>query len=223
MNIPNTLSTQRASSAIFRVGLTGGIGSGKSAAAQILEKLGAKIIDLDQIAHEITQPGGLAMPAIRQHFGPDFVLANGALDRNKMRAEILKNSASKEKLEAITHPLIHEIANDRSKDLSPNDRRPYIVFVVPLLIESKQWLGQEPPKIDYLVVVDCPEEQQIKRVQQRNGLDEPTIQAIMSKQATRNERLSKADFVIKNDGDLAHLETQTNALHQRILADLTRN
>jgi len=206
---------------LIKVGLTGGIGSGKSAVAQFLEKQGAIVIDTDAIAHEITAPGGAAMPAIESHFGQDFLNPDKSLNRTKMRALVFNDIEAKLALEHITHPLISQITTELAHKAAEKNP-PYLILMVPLLIESGKWLDQKPSKIDYLVVVDCPEAEQIKRVQKRNGLDTEIIEKIMAKQATREQRLSKADFVIKNDGDLAHLEAQAIKLHQRILADLTR-
>ena len=207
---------------IIRIGLTGGIGSGKSAVAHLLEKHGAVIIDTDAIAHQITAPGGAAIAAIESHFGQDFINPDKSLNRSKMRELVFNDDEAKLALEQITHPIITQETLRLASEALPKNP-PYVVFMVPLLIESGQWLDQAPSKIDYLVVVDCPENEQIKRVQQRNGLDAELIKKIMAKQVTREQRLKRADFVIKNDGDLAHLETQADMLHQRILADLTRN
>lgn len=206
---------------LIKVGLTGGIGSGKSAVAQILEKQGAIVIDTDAIAHDITAPGGAAMPAIESYFGQDFLNPDKSLNRAKMRALVFNDEKAKLALEHITHPLISQITTERANQAAEK-HPPYLVLMVPLLIESGKWLDQTPSKIDYLVVVDCPEAEQIRRVQKRNSLDAEIIQKIMAKQATREQRLSKADFVINNDGDLAHLEDQAITLHQRILADLSR-
>lgn len=216
MNISKTSASDIGLNSIFRVGLTGGIGSGKSAVASILEKLGAKIIDLDLISHQITQAGGLAIPEIQKIFGEKFI-ANGALDRNMMRNEILINPTAKSKLEAITHPIIHRLTDELSQKISSEANAIYVVYVVPLLLESGKWLHQTPPKIDFLTVVDCPEALQISRVQQRNHLDRDSILKIMSYQAKREDRLSQADFVINNDQDFEYLEKQCLALHQHIL------
>jgi dephospho-CoA kinase len=207
---------------LIKIGLTGGIGSGKSAVAKILEEQGAVIIDTDAIAHQITGPNGLAMTAIHAYFGQDFINPDNSLNRTKMRELVFNDDQAKLALEGITHPLIAQETYRLAVEAASH-KPPYIVFMVPLLIESGQWLHQTPSKIDYLVVVDCPEEAQIKRVQLRNGLSPEIIQKIMQKQASRDQRLKNADAVITNDGDFAHLETQTKLLHQRILADLTRN
>jgi len=207
---------------LMKVGLTGGIGSGKSAVAHLLEKEGVIIIDTDAIAHAMTAPGGAAMPAIQAHFGQDFINPDQSLNRTKMRELVFNDPKAKLTLEKITHPLITEETLRLAKEASLKNP-PYVVFMVPLLIESRKWLDQDPPRINYLVVVDCPEKEQIRRVQERNGLALEMIQKVMDQQATRQQRIERADFVIHNDGDFAHLEAQTKVLHQRILADLTRN
>ena len=201
---------------ILRVGLTGGIGSGKSEVANFLGKLGAAIIDTDAISHQITASSGLAIPAIRQQFGEQMITPDGSLDRHKMRTLIFDNPSSKLALENITHPLIRKITEDQaSAALQQNP--PYIVFVVPLLLESGQWLGQTPKKIDYVVVVDSTEDQQLSRVQSRSNMDPLSIQKIIATQAKREERLAAADYIIKNDGSLAELEKKTAQLHESLV------
>ena len=201
---------------ILRVGLTGGIGSGKSEVANFLGKLGAAIIDTDAISHQITASSGLAIPAIRQQFGEKMIAPDGSLDRHKMRTLIFDNPSSKLALENITHPLIRKITEDHaSAALQQNP--PYIVFVVPLLLESGQWLGQTPKKIDYVVVVDSTEDQQLSRVQSRSNMDPLSIQKIIATQAKREERLAAADYIIKNDGSLAELEKKTAQLHESLV------
>ncbi|MBU3599795.1 dephospho-CoA kinase [Polynucleobacter sp. 30F-ANTBAC] len=217
MNISTTLPSIKAKPTIFRVGLTGGIGSGKSAAAHCLEKLGAKIIDFDKIAHEITGPNGQAMPKIAEVFGSSFILPNGALNREKMRHEIFHNSGAKARLEEITHPLINQISDDTLEKVSSQANSPYVVFVVPLFFESGTWYQQEPPRIDLVVVVDCPEELQLSRVQERSHLDKATVLQIMGHQIKRADRLKKAQFIIENDKGLDHLEMQCLNLHNKIL------
>jgi dephospho-CoA kinase len=183
---------------ILRVGLTGGIGSGKSAVANVLGDLGAVIIDTDVISHEITNRSGLAISAIRQEFGEGMISADGSLDRPKMRALIFDDPSQKARA-ALQH------------------NSPYIVFVVPLLIESGQWLGQVPKKIDYVVVVDCSEDQQLLRVQSRSNLDQLSIQKIMATQVKREDRLAVADYVIENNGSLIELEKKAAQLHELLL------
>lgn len=207
---------------LIKIGLTGGIGSGKSAVAHLLEKEGVIVIDTDAIAHAITAPNGAAMSAIQANFGQDFINPDQSLNRTKMRELVFNDPVAKLTLEKITHPLITEETLRLAQEATLKNP-PYVVFMVPLLIESRKWLDQAPPRINYLVVVDCPEKEQIRRVQERNGLPVDMIQKIIDQQATRQQRAERADFVIHNDGDFAHLEAQTKVLHQRILADLTRN
>lgn len=194
----------------FTVGLTGGIGSGKSAAADRFEALGAAIVDSDRIAHELTGPGGAAMEAIEAAFGPAVIGADGALDRVAMRAQVFAAPEARVRLEGILHPLIRAESLRRVAEA----RAPYVMLVVPLLIES----GSFRERCDRIAVVDCPEAVQIARVQARSGLDEAQVRAIMAAQATREARLAAADDVIDNSADLTHLNRQVEALHTRYLA-----
>ncbi|QWD65049.1 dephospho-CoA kinase [Polynucleobacter sp. MWH-UH2A] len=194
------------------IGLTGGIGSGKTAVSDQLGKLGAGIIDTDVIAHQITAANGLATNSIREHFGPDYIDANGALDRAKMRTLVFNKPEAKKALEEITHPLIRQETIEQAFRQAKNGA-PYLVFVVPLLLESGTWLDM----IDRLVVVDCPVEIQISRVMQRNNLPRAEVEKILQAQASREERLAHADFVIKNQGSLDQLIEEVNQLNQKIL------
>ena len=194
------------------IGLTGGIGSGKTAVSNILAQLGAGVIDTDLIAHQITAPGGSAISPLQAYFGADFIDSNGALDRRKMRSLVFQNLEAKKALEAITHPLIKEETIKQANQLAKAGL-PYLVFVVPLLIESGTWKGQ----IDHLIVVDCPEALQIERVMQRSNLSKIEVEGILKAQATRQERLALADTVIENQGKLADLQTAAKQLHQKIL------
>ncbi len=197
---------------ISLIGLTGGIGSGKTAVSDILGKLGAGIVDTDLIAHQITAPDGAAMNLILKEFGAEFIDPNGALNRSKMRTLVFENPEARQKLEKITHPLIREETIAQANRLYRNGA-PYLVFVVPLLIESTSWIGL----IDYLVVVDCPVETQIERVMHRNNLPRAEVENILKAQASREERLSKANAVIENQGSLVTLEVEVQNLHQKIL------
>jgi len=201
---------------LLRVGLTGGIGSGKSAVATELEKCGAAIIDTDLIAHDITKSKGLAMSAIEQAFGPEFLLEDGSLDRQKMRELIFTDPSSKEKLEKITHPLIYQ-ETLRLSLLNQAKNPAYLVYVVPLLVESSFWIKQSPKALDCIVVVDCPETQQIERVQKRNGLEVAMIQKIIASQASRHDRQVVADFVIENNQGIEDLKIEAQRLHQILL------
>jgi dephospho-CoA kinase len=198
------------------VGLTGGIGSGKSAAADLFATHGIPVIDTDAIAHALTKAGGAAMPLIRAGFGDAVVAADGALDRAAMRAmafadESTKNPARK-RLEAILHPLIRE-ESERQLTAAASTA-PYAILVVPLLIES----GDYRKRVNRIAVVDCAEATQIARVMSRSGLARPEIERILAAQATRSERRAAADDIIDNDGDLAALPAQIERLHVNYLA-----
>lgn len=193
----------------FLVGLTGGIGSGKSAAASLFEALGAAVVDTDAIAHELTAPGGAAIESIRSAFGDGVIDARGALDRAAMRRKVFADASAKARLEAILHPMIRAEADRRSAAA----RAPYVVLVVPLLVES----GGYRSRVQRVAVVDCPEEVQVARVMSRSGLSAEEARAIMSAQVSREQRLAVADDVIDNGGDLAALRPQVEALHRRYL------
>jgi dephospho-CoA kinase len=178
----------------FQVGLTGGIGSGKSTVATLLARWGAAIIDADAIARQLTAPGGLAMPAIAQQFGTEFVTADRALDRDRMRALAFSDPGAKLRLEAIIHPLVAEETARQSRTAQESGHL-CLVFDVPLLVESTRWRQ----KVDHVLVVDCLAETQITRVMARNGLTQAAVEAIVAAQSTRLRRLQAADSVIFND------------------------
>jgi len=194
------------------IGLTGGIGSGKSVVANALDALGGKIIDADQIAHQITAPGGLAIPLIQEQFGDHYLTPEGTLDRTKMRSLVFQNPTARAQLEDITHPLIRQETLRQAFE-AKSQQAHYLVFVVPLLLESGLWENL----LDHLVVVDCQEETQILRVMQRSGLEREEVERILGAQASREERLKHADSVIQNDGSLDSLQIQIEKLHQKIL------
>jgi dephospho-CoA kinase len=189
----------------FSVGLTGGIGSGKSTVADLFAARGATVIDTDQIAHQLTLPGGTAMPAIRTRFGDAFVTATGAMDRARMRELVFADPVAKKALEAILHPLIRS----ETERAAAHAHGAYLLLVVPLLIEAGNWAQ----RVGRVLVIDCPEQLQIERVMRRNGLTEPQVRAIMAAQATRETRLNAADDVIVNQGDTAALQPQVERLH----------
>ena len=193
----------------FIVGLTGGIGSGKSAAATLFEEFGAAVVDTDAIAHALTAPGGTAIAPIRDAFGDEVVAPNGALDRAAMRRKVFTDAQAKGRLEAILHPMIRAEADRRSAAA----RAPYVVLVVPLLVES----GGYRSRVQRVAVVDCPEEVQVARVMSRSGLSAEEARAIMAAQVSREARLAVADDVIDNGGELAALRPQIEALHRRYL------
>jgi len=194
------------------IGLTGGIGSGKTAVSDLLAKLGAGIVDTDLIAHQITAPHGAAIALIEKQFGSDFISADGALNRDKMRSLVFSKPEARKSLEAITHPLIRQETNKQALRIS-KEGAPYLVFVVPLLLESDSWNSL----IDLLVVVDCPKETQIQRVMQRSNLPREELERILAAQASREQRLKHADVVIENQGSLQDLEVEVQNLHQKIL------
>ncbi len=193
----------------FSIGLTGGIGSGKTFVADLFAAQGASVIDTDQIAHQLTAPGGRAMPAIRDSFGPSFVSADGALDRAAMRARVFSDVGARRQLEAILHPLIGA-GTEAAAQAAGGD---YLVFVVPLLVESGRWAD----RVDRVLVVDCPEELQVERVMRRSQLPAAQVEAIMASQASRQQRLAIADDVIVNDGQRAPVEAAVVALHTQYL------
>lgn len=195
---------------VFVVGLTGGIGSGKSAAADRFVARGASLVDTDVIAHELTAAGGGALPAIRERFGDAAIAADGSMDRAVVRARVFADPQARRALEAILHPLIRSHSAERCLQAGG----PYVILAVPLLIEAGGYRG----RCQRICVVDCPEEVQIARVKARSGLDEAQIRAIIAAQASRAERLAAADDVIDNSGSLEHLITQVDALHLRYLA-----
>jgi dephospho-CoA kinase len=199
------------------VGLTGGIGSGKSAAADCFAALGAVIVDADAIAHELTVPGGGAMAALEAEFGKAVVATDGRLDRALMRRLAFDDPGVRQRLEGILHPLIRAQADLRSRSALAAGA-PYVVLVVPLLIES----GDYRHRIDRVVVVDCDDEARISRVMARSGLTRAEVERIMGAQAGREDRLAAADDVIDNSSDLDNLARQVAELHHRYLADIAK-
>jgi len=191
------------------VGLTGGIGSGKSAAAAEFGRLGATVVDTDAIARQLTVAGGPAMAQVRRLFGDDFVDAAGALDRAKMRKLAFRDPAAKKKLEQLLHPLIRAESELRIAAASG----PYVIHVVPLLVESPGYRR----RVTRVLVVDCPQDVQVERVRQRSRLPEEEIRRIVASQAKREERLAAADDVIDNSGSLDALHKQVRELHPKYL------
>jgi len=180
----------------LRIGLTGGIGSGKSTVNQMLQARGAAVMDADAIARSLTAPQGAAMAAIAHIFGASFVTADGALNRDHMRAHVFSQPQAKQTLEAIIHPLVAQEAQ-RQAQVAIDNRHHTLVFDVPLLVESgARWRAQ----VDRVLVVDCLEETQIQRVMARNGLSREAVEAIIAAQVSRSQKLAAADWVIYNDG-----------------------
>ena len=195
------------------VGLTGGIGSGKSAAATRFAELGAAVVDTDAIAHELTAGGGAAMPALVVAFGPGIATPDGALDRTAMRRLVFADPAQRQRLEAILHPLIRAESDRRVREAVA----PYVILVVPLLVES----GSYRERVGRIAVVDCRPETQIARVMVRSRLDRTEVERILAAQATRAQRLSVADDIIDNEGDLAHLQRQVDRLDHAYRGNIT--
>ncbi|TAL97230.1 MAG: dephospho-CoA kinase [Paraburkholderia sp.] len=196
---------------MFAVGITGGIGSGKSTVADLFAACGVSLVDTDVIAHRITAPGGIAMPSIAKAFGPSFVAQDGSLDRARMRALVFSDDTARSRLEAITHPLIRaETERERNEA-----RGPYLMVVVPLLVESGSW----KTRVDRVLVVDCAVETQIARVMRRNAFTRDQVLAIIARQATREARLAAADDVVVNDDvSIEALSMDVDALHRQYVA-----
>lgn len=192
----------------FVVGLTGGIGSGKTTVADLFATLGVAVVDTDVIARELTGEHGAAMHAIHAEFGSEVILANGALNRAVMRQRVFSDRSAKGRLEAILHPLIRNESERRCKAATA---APYVLLVVPLLIET----GAYRDRVQRILVVDCDETTQISRVMARSGLSSGEVRAIMATQASREQRLAAADDVVVNDGDRLALDPQIRALHER--------
>ncbi len=189
----------------LQIGLTGGIGSGKSTVAKLLVELGATLVDTDAIAHELTRPNGAAMPAIAAEFGANMVGADGALERNRMRALAFAEPGAKLRLERILHPLIGAQAQEQALRAGPNS----VVFDVPLLAESRHWRQ----RVQRILVVDCTAVTQVQRVMQRSGWTQEAVHRVIDLQASRSRRRAVADAVLFNDGvSLAALRVQVAAL-----------
>lgn len=194
----------------YCVGLTGGVGSGKSAAARMFTDLGAGLVDTDAIAHQLTGPAGGAMADIVAAFGAELRQRDGSLDRAAMRALVFRDPEARRRLEALLHPLIREEARRLLFSL----HAPYVLLAVPLLVEN---LAAYRPFLDRVAVLDCAETLQIRRVAARPGLDPAQARAIVAAQSSRAARLAIADDVIENDGELADLERRVRQLHKRYL------
>jgi dephospho-CoA kinase len=190
------------STLVPRIGLTGGIGSGKSTVAGMLAALGAAIVDADAISRQLTAAGGAALPAITAAFGAGCIDPSGAMDRNAIRALVFSDPDAKRRLEAIIHPLVaSETARQASAAMAAG--APCIVFDVPLLVESGRWRGQ----LQQVLVIDCSAEQQISRVMRRSGWTREAVQQVLAGQARREQRLAAADICIYNEAvSLAELE-----------------
>jgi dephospho-CoA kinase len=191
---------------MYVVGLTGGIGSGKSAVARLFAERGITIVDSDAIAHELTAPGGAAIAAIRDRFGDEFIDAAGALDRDRMRARVFTDPQARSLLESILHPMIRAVGTARIESAAS----PYVIHMVPLLVEASL---DRSGRYQRVLVVDCPEDLQVARVMRRSGLAEAEVRRIMTTQSSREARLARADDLIDNSGPQDALPPQVEALH----------
>ncbi len=191
---------------MYRVGLTGGIASGKTTVSNLFAAFGVPVIDSDEIAREVVAPGCAALQAIVARFGAGMLQADGALDRRRLRSLVFSDPAARRDLEAITHPAIRAEMDRRSSTAGGE----YQILAIPLLVE-----GGGRGRVDRLLVVDCPIEVQLRRLQARDGSSEVEARAILAAQASRETRLAAADDVILNDGDLAQLGARVHALHER--------
>ena len=192
---------------VFTVGLTGGIGSGKTTIANMFAELGAYLVDTDLIAHALTKENGTAISAIENAFGSDFILPSGAMNREKMRQHVFSQPNEKKRLEAILHPLIREKTEAAAKDSTGI----YTIFVVPLLVESGSW----KLRVSRVLVIDCSEQTQLQRVMNRNGMTQDQVLAIMQTQASRDQRLSAADDVIVSEESLDKIKAEVRRLHDK--------
>ena len=198
---------------MFIIGLTGGIGSGKSAAAKILKELGLKVIDLDQITHKLMRPGELGYIEIKKQFGEKYIDTKGAIDKKLLREEIFSSFDLKKLIESILHPIIFEECN---KQLNLLKHEKYIVLVIPLLFETKNYISL----IDESLLIDCDLETQIERVIKRDNVSKALANRIIKNQMNRQEKQSLADKVILNDGNINHLKTQLNIYYKKLLMDI---
>ena len=191
----------------FSIVLTGGIGSGKTMIANSFAELGASIVDTDDVARNLTLPGGAAIEPIRKAFGEIYIRPDGAMNRTLMRELVFSSPEERLKLEAILHPLIRKVSLE-SADASTGT---YVIFVIPLLVERPVWNGMGTR----ILAVDCPVELQIERVMKRNNMTREQVQAIMATQATRQQRLAVADDVIVNDRSLEEVLKEVVILHAK--------
>ncbi len=198
----------------YVVGLTGGIGSGKSAVAEEFARLGAAVVDTDAIAHELTRAGGAAIAGVKALFGDAAIGADGAMDRKAIRDLVFADPAAKKRLESLLHPMIRAESERRIAAAGQENAAPYVIHVVPLLVESPGYRE----RVQRVLVVDCPEALQIERVRKRSGLSAAEVEAIVKAQVSREKRLAAADDVIDNSGPIAALQKPVEKLHQSYLA-----
>ena len=197
---------------MFIIGLTGGIGSGKSAAATILKGLGLNIIDLDQITHNLMKPSELGYIEIKKEFGEKYIGTKGAIDRKLLREEIFSSLDLKKRIESILHPIIFETCNEQLNKLK---HEKYLVLVIPLLFETKNYISL----IDESLLIDCDLKTQIERVINRDGVSEQLASRIIKNQMSRDEKVLLADKVILNDGNINYLKAQLESYYKNLLKD----
>ncbi len=205
-----SLKNQTGTAAKCRIGLTGGIGCGKSTVAELFREQGAAIVDADALSRTLTAIGGIALPDIRRAFGGAAIGPDGAMNREWMRALVFSDSAAKSRLESILHPMIRE----QTDQAMAKAEGAYVILDFPLLLESKNW----KERVHQVVVVDCPVDTQVERVIKRSQLAEAQIRAIIAQQVSRDFRLANADHVLDNSGDASALKHQVAALHNLFTA-----
>ncbi len=193
---------------VYRIGLTGGIASGKSTVANLFAALGVTIVDTDLLAREVVAPGSALLPRIAEHFGAEVLQKDGSLDRAALRSRVFANAAERQWLEQLTHPAIRELTDKRCESATSR----YVIVAIPLLVETA---GAE--LFDRVLVVDCSPEIQLARLQARDGTTRAEAERMLAAQASREQRLAVADDVVKNDGDLATLREQVEKLHRQYL------
>lgn len=196
------------------VGLTGGIGSGKTAVSDTLQQLGAAVVDTDRIAHNLTAPGGAAIESIRKQFGPGSIEHDGRMNRAYMRELVFEKPSARKELESILHPMIR----DHAIEALSQGEAPYWVLVVPLLAEKGIWTDL----MNNILVVDCDVETQVARVKARNGWPEAQIRAIIASQASREQRLALATHVLVNDQEIEKLEAEIKKLHDEFIKNSSK-
>ncbi len=201
----------------YRVGLTGGVGSGKSTVAALFKHLGAGVVDADAIVHELIAPGGAAIPSLSKTFGAAALAADGGLDRPAMRERVFANPAERRRLEQVLHPMVRIEAERRAASLAPDV--PYIALVIPLLVESGDWRS----RVHRVLVVDCAEATQLQRVAARPGLDRTTATAILAAQSDRRQRLDAADDVLFNEAPLQEIAARVAQLHEMYVKSAAAN
>ncbi|MDO4232064.1 MAG: dephospho-CoA kinase [Lautropia sp.] len=207
-------TTDAADGRLLRIGLTGGIGSGKSLVAGQFVALGAALIDTDQLAHALTAPDGAAIETIRAQFGDAMIAADGSMDRSAMRALVFAQPEKRQQLQGILHPMVRQQVQDSLRQMAEQPvPPPYVLIAVPLLVESGHW----QQRVHRVLVVDCPEDLQVQRVMKRSGLEAAQVRAIMATQATRQQRLAAASDVVDNSGSVEDTAAQVAALHRQYL------